>query len=408
MASISTPLIDTPLLSPASDDSSSSRDDSLLSPASDDSSSSRDNSIDDTTSVETFSTRKPQPLDNDKETQTSKTFDDSSSFSRGRFYSELGTASTINRPIVQLFQEASFPRKVSWNELFFDLTFVCALANCGEALIVQNESDTDKVGDGVVHGLTTIVMVFVPVWQFWVQVVSLMNHFGASQEHLLVDDYSEAVFYAAAMGLMACLNMNIPTTILYKSSIGETMTLLHVQEPDDNKMPIEVDYRKYADESLGFHVTYCVLRVLLVAMFLGKARLHKRYIVYSEQHRMCLWTAGCNATVALLWVGVILSPTYGWHNAAWSAALFVDCLSYARACPLLVEHFAERFGLFVVIAMGEVFVGCSREHEDLGITERSYFYVVRGFTIMMVYVRERIPTRALFYAACGLLCERNV
>lgn len=66
-----------------------------------------------------------------------------------------------------------------------------------------------------------ILLVFIPIWLFWVQVVNLAIRFQFGRDAV----YSEALFYMVAITLVACLNMDLRKVVHY-------MQIMHREETD--------------------------------------------------------------------------------------------------------------------------------------------------------------------------------
>jgi low temperature requirement protein LtrA len=115
--------------------------------------------------------------------------------------------------------------------------------------------------------------------------------------------------------------------------------------------------RAFSDESTTFAVTYAAVRVLHLALY-----------AHASRQGNASWTAisGFAATVAI-GMGLLIGGSFahdGLRIALWAAAAAIDYagpawLTRERLAGLqyvAVAHFAERYGLFVIICLGESIV----------------------------------------------------
>jgi low temperature requirement protein LtrA len=195
-------------------------------------------------------------------------------------------------------------KKVSWAELFFDLVFVFAVTEVSSLLSADHSW----------AGLLRALIVFVPVYWVWVGTAVLTNQRDLSSARLRL------VVFAIAL-----------TSIFMAIAIPEA----------------------YGHLGLLLAIAYWLARIAMgLALSVGRGKVNP-------------YTVSIFITGPLLVIGALLD---GWpRTAIWALAAIIDLatpsLLRARLLRLHVNpsHLAERFGLFVLIALGEsvVAIGAS-------------------------------------------------
>lgn len=228
---------------------------------------------------------------------------------------------TWQPPRLRLFEGVQ--RRATWLELFYDLVFVVAVAELAGVL-----------ADGAVGGY---IGLFVPVWWAWAGYVFYANRFDT-------DDASHRLLVTAqilAVSLMA-------------ASLGDI-----------------------AGRSALFAIAYVLVRLLLIAAYLRVAR-H-----VSQARPLALsYVTGFSLAVAV-WLGSLALPAPQ-RYAAWGIALVIDLATpflsrrHQRLLPPQSEHLPERFGLFVVIVLGEVVASIILGLKDHPITPLSLLVAAAG------------------------------
>jgi len=189
-------------------------------------------------------------------------------------------------------------------ELFFDLIFVLAITQC-TALMVHEESWAG-LGEGV--------LILALLWWAWV---------GYSWLTSVVDPEEGPVRIAifGAMGALLLVALSLPDA--------------------------------FGDGALEFALAYCAVRAGHIALFLLASREDS-----ALRHSVSGFAAGTAVGCALLVVGAFLDP--GWQAAVWAFALVLDMaepyVASADGWRLMPEHFAERHGLIMIVALGESIV----------------------------------------------------
>jgi len=207
-------------------------------------------------------------------------------------------------PLIEEPTEAEEERKTSYLELFFDLVFVFAFTQV-TALILEDTS---------VEGFLRAALVLAMVWWAWSAYAWMTNAID-------IENTVTRLIMFAAMAAGFFMALAVPDA--------------------------------FQDEAAWFAVAYFVVRVLQTTLYAWGVRGdagNLRAVV-----RLAPWFLGA-ALVAL--AGGFVDPDYrAW---VWLASLVIDVvgtLTVARQeWRVSPSHFAERFALIVIIALGESIV----------------------------------------------------
>jgi low temperature requirement protein LtrA len=189
-------------------------------------------------------------------------------------------------------------------ELFFDLVFVLAITQCTTLMVEQ--ASWEGLGEGA--------LILALVWWAWVGYAWLTS---------VVDPEEGAVRLAifAAMAALLLVSLSLPDA--------------------------------FGDGALEFALAYSAVRVGHVALFWLASR-DDRALRSSVSGFAIGTIVGC----ALLVAGSFFDT--GWQAAIWALALALDMaepyLASAGGWRLVPEHFAERHGLIIIVALGESIV----------------------------------------------------
>ena len=212
---------------------------------------------------------------------------------------------TTSQPQTASQPQAVTEKRVTWAELFFDLVFVFAITQVSVLLHDDHSA----------AGMLRAAVVFVPIYWAWVGMTVYANTHD-------VDNPIDR------MGMFA---------------VGLLSLFMALALPD-----------AYGDRGLLFAVSYLLLRALLAAL------------VYRGQVRAVLnvFSATAVFTGPLLVAGAFLD---GWARVGvWAvggvASLAMPALFRRRLTRLQYDtaHMPERFGLFLIIALGESIVAVGR------------------------------------------------
>lgn len=199
-------------------------------------------------------------------------------------------------------------RKVTWLELFYDLVYVATLIQLGNSL----SEDISWLG------LLKYTALFIPIWWSWTGITFYFNRF-------VVDDVWHRLLIFIQMFFIVILGI----------SIEGAFTNLTTQ----------------------FILSYVGIRVVLIILYL-RASLHEaeaRPLIYR-------FVAGFSLA-ALIWFISIFFPT-PYNYMLWVLAMIIDFATptnpnstkFYSLLPPHHEHMQERYGLLVIIVLGESFV----------------------------------------------------
>ncbi len=193
-------------------------------------------------------------------------------------------------------------QKVSFVELFFDLVFVFAITQVTKVV----------VADLTWGGAAEALLVFWMIWWAWTQFTWALN--PADTNHGTV---RLVILLATGVGFL--LAVNVPTA--------------------------------FEGSGLGFAIPYVTVRLLGLGIYLAVA-------AGDPDHLAAVRGFALRSSLPLLLVlvgGVVPSPARAW---VWLAVILLDVVAAGRAgsdeqWDIRPGHFAERHGLFVIIALGE-------------------------------------------------------
>jgi low temperature requirement protein LtrA len=216
-------------------------------------------------------------------------------------------------PLVEEPTEAEEERKTSYIELFFDLVFVFAFTQV-TALILEDTS---------IEGFLRSALVLAMVWWAW-------SAYAWMTDAIDVENSVTRLIMFAAMAAGFFMALSVPDA--------------------------------FQDEAAWFAVAYFVARVLQTTLYAWGVREYPGQL--RAVARLTPWFLVA-ALVAL--VGGFADPDYrAW---IWLASLAIDVvgtLTVARGeWRISPSHFAERFALIVIIALGESIVAIGIGTSDL-------------------------------------------
>ena len=207
-------------------------------------------------------------------------------------------------PLIEEPTEAEEERKTSYIELFFDLVFVFAFTQV-TALILEDTS---------VEGFLRSALVLAMVWWAW-------SAYAWMTDAIDVENSVTRLIMFAAMAAGFFMALSVPDA--------------------------------FQDEAAWFAVAYFVARVLHTTLYAWGVRQDHGYL--AAVIRLAPWFLVA-ALVAL--IGGFVDPDYrAW---IWLASLAIDAVGTLtvgrREWRISPSHFAERFALIVIIALGESIV----------------------------------------------------
>jgi low temperature requirement protein LtrA len=223
-------------------------------------------------------------------------------------------------------------RHATWLELFFDLFFVITVAELGHNL----------GGDVSLRGVIGFAALFVPVWWAWVGEVFYDTRFDS-------DDVPQRVITFAQLGMVAVL------AVMIHDGLGETST--------------------------GFALAYAGVRVLLVVQYIRAGR------SVPEARPLTRRFGRGFAIAAVIWVVSVFVPP-PWRWAVWALAVAIDFGTPIFAGQLHAKiapdraHLPERFGLFVIIVLGEAVLGVVNGMSEQQWTWTTVIVALLGLTLV--------------------------
>lgn len=216
---------------------------------------------------------------------------------------------TRNSQRLQLYvgeSETNQERHATWLELFFDLVFVVAIAQLSHLL-------HEHLDWG---GITSFAVLFIPVWWLWIDFSYYADQFDVER------GFYRIVMLGVMFGMIV-LSLTIPKAL----STG----------------------------SAQFASVYAALRFVIVGLYFQAWRMVPESRELTKRYTLSF------AIALLLWlVSIVLPPPI--RFVLWGVAMLVEIsngpITYAtiRSVPVQVSHMDERFGLFVIIVLGEAIV----------------------------------------------------
>jgi low temperature requirement protein LtrA len=203
-------------------------------------------------------------------------------------------------------ESESGERHATWLELFFDLVFVVAIAQLAHFL--HDELTWAGIGG--------FVALFIPVWWQWIDFSYYADQFD-------VERSSYRLTILGVMFGMIVLAMTVPDA-------------LH-------------------GGSVAFATTYAALRLVIIVLYIQAWRL----VPPSRELTARYTISFCIAFVVWLISIFVPEPV---RFVLWGIALLIEIgngpITYVtiRSVPAQVSHMDERFGLFVIIVLGEAIV----------------------------------------------------
>lgn len=194
-------------------------------------------------------------------------------------------------------------RTASRLELFFDLAYILVIAE----LAVTLAKDLSW------HGVATFAGLFTVTWWSWVTITLYANRF----------DTNDVIYRLAKLGGTAAV-------------MGMAASASAATGP----------------RASTFAISYLATRVLLLALY---ARAYRH--VTEARATIAIYLGGTGAGAALWAVSLAVGGTT--RYVLWAAGLLVEAVApllatrHGGGVPLHLEHLPERFGLFVILVLGQ-------------------------------------------------------
>lgn len=220
-------------------------------------------------------------------------------------------------------------RRVSWVELYFDLVFVFAVGQAAHT----------AVADPTWHGVGVMFGLFVTLWWTWIGFVLLYNRHGEDSPGRRLVVLAGTV--PCAIAAVEAHDAYTGRTASFALALATTRLLLafafaYVSERTPDSRPVALGY-------------------LASALLLGVSA------AVPAPWRYVLWGVALAQEAGMLLLGGIAGRTHGFlarlvplRRPPTEATHPGDTTS--RPEPVNAEHLAERFGLFVIILLGEIVI----------------------------------------------------
>jgi low temperature requirement protein LtrA len=214
--------------------------------------------------------------------------------------------------IGKILYRTKHERKVTWDELFFDLVFVAVIALLGQVLHSDVTSENIK----------KFIMLFYPIWSCWLNTTNFTNRFGAHDLSFKLYVLLNAVL-TLGMGITAthALDKADSTYSVFMGSflISRVINLLGVGF-----------YAFWFPKFRSFLAVTQIGNIISPTLFLIS--------IFVEEYREILFWLALAVDTSLFYLSVVIIGLF--KNAKYRIALNI-------------EHFTERIGLFTIIVLGE-------------------------------------------------------
>jgi len=233
----------------------------------------------------------------------------------------------------KLLQSTQSGHRVSWLELFYDLVYVIVIAKL--AHLVTHGHD----GHLGIQEFIVFIALFIPVWWAWTGHTLYSTRFYD-------DSVTDRLLTLGQMFLVTLMTLFISDAFYGKGHM--------------------------------FALVYASIRGLLVIMYIRVMLTNK------EMRPVTSCLASGFSIGAILWFISAFLPPY-WMYVFWVAGLLIDFITPFRCRPLLKEvavhkhHLPERFGLLVIILLGESVASLASALTSQEIAMTNYIIALLGF-----------------------------
>lgn len=246
------------------------------------------------------------------------------------------------KPVLHDHSKVDHKHRVTWLELFYDLTFVITISQLTHKLALEVTWSS----------IVQFIFLFIPVWWAWSGMTFYSDRFET-------DDLSQRIFTLLSILGVASLSFFIPTAF----STGTT----------------------------GFVLSYVFIRLILLILWV-------RAGIYNKPFRphMIRYAYGFTSSI-IIWIASLWFPAPTTY-ILWIAALLIEYITPLTTMKLkervaslhLSKHLPERFGLFMIIVLGESIVSSVRGLGQLPVVELNSIIIAGlglafAFTIWWLY-----------------------
>lgn len=227
--------------------------------------------------------------------------------------------------------ELQTSRHATWLELFFDLVFVVAIAQLAHFL--HDHLDWT--------GIASFAILFIPVWWLWIDFSYYADQFDVER------GFYRLIILGIMFGMIV-LGLTIPGAL--------------------------------SSGSAQFASVYAALRFVIVGLYFQAWRLIPEARELTKRYTLSF------AIALVLWiVSIALPPPI--RFVLWGVALLIEIsngpITYAtiRSVPTQVSHMDERFGLFMIIVLGEAIVSVASGVSGIQWQWQETLTAISGFVV---------------------------
>jgi low temperature requirement protein LtrA len=227
------------------------------------------------------------------------------------------------KPLLHDHSSETHEHRVTWLELFYDLVFVVTISQLTHHL----------AADISLKGIATFIFLFIPVWWAWIGMTFYSDRF---ETH----DISQRLF-------------------TFLSILGVASLAYHIPHALDNT-------------TTGFVLSYSFVRIILAILWIRAGYYNKPFRPYAKRYGL-----GLIVSISLWLFSLQFSGPTQW--AFWGVGLAIEYLT-----PLTTKrikkrlpsqnnsgHLPERFGLFMIIVLGESIVGIVQGLNSIPLIEQN-------------------------------------
>ncbi len=235
------------------------------------------------------------------------------------------------QPLQRFFSEDSNPddRRATWLELFFDLVFVVAIS--GLAHVLHDHLDWS--------GIVNFAALFIPIWWLWIDFSYFADQFDVDR------GFYRLTMLSVMFGIMV-LSVTIPKAL--------------------------------DGGAVQFATVYTALRFVIIALYIQAWRL-----VPQTRELTARYILSFSVAFILWFISIFVpEPACFW---LWALALVIEIsngpITYitVRSVPAQASHMDERFGLFVIIVLGEAVLAVASGVADSNWQWRAALTALCGF-----------------------------
>ncbi|MBA2614175.1 MAG: low temperature requirement protein A [Actinobacteria bacterium] len=209
----------------------------------------------------------------------------------------------LEPPRLRTIEEDERERHATWLELFFDLVFVVAVAQLGESLSENHDTE----------GFLKFLALFVPVWWAWAGFTFYANRFDT-------DDLAYRLLCLTGMFTVAAFATNV--------------------------------HDAFTGGANAFALSYVAIRLVILVLY-------SRAIRHVERaRRLAIWYFTAFSLGVVVWlVSLAVAEPAKWR--LWALALTIEISAplvgwrLIPKAPIHPTHVPERFGLLTIIVLGE-------------------------------------------------------